>query len=166
MKALRLAAFLFGAVLLFGGVTCVRAQDDEDPMFPGHKKDDAPRGIQESLSRMRIEKEKKDFNEMLKRGEDAAKLAATLKESSAAGQQDQLASIAKLVKKIHDELGAEGSDDDPDAVPNNEADAIKLLKERTGDLREELKKCTRFTVSASAIDRTNEILRLVKYLHG
>jgi hypothetical protein len=166
MKAFRLATLLFGAALLFGGVISVHAQDDEDPMFPGRKKDEPPRGIQESLSKMRIDKEKKDFNEMLKRGDDAAKLASNLKESSVAGQQDQLASIAKLVKKIRDELGAEGPDDDPDALPTNQVDAIKLLKERTSDLTEELKKCTRFTVSAAAIDRTNEILRIIKYLHG
>ena len=166
MKALRIATLLFGVVMLFGGVIAVHAQEDDDPMFPNRKKDEPPRGIQESLSKMRIDKEKKDFNEMLKRGDDAAKLASGLKESSAAGQHDQLANIAKLVKKIRDELGAEGPDDDPDALPTNEVDAIKLLKERTSDLTEELKKCTRFTVSAAAIDRTNEILRLVKYLHG
>jgi len=166
MKALRIATLLFGVVMLFGGVIAVHAQEDDDPMFPNRKKDEPPRGIQESLSKMRIDKEKKDFNEMLKRGDDAAKLASNLKESSVAGQHDQLANIAKLVKKIRDELGAEGPDDDPDALPTNEVDAIKLLKERTSDLTEELKKCTRFTVSAAAIDRTNEILRLVKYLHG
>jgi len=166
MKALRIATLLFGVVMLFGGVIAVHAQEDDDPMFPNRKKDEPPRGIQESLSKMRIDKEKKDFNEMLKRGDDAAKLASGLNESSVAGQHDQLANIAKLVKKIRDELGAEGPDDDPDALPTNEVDAIKLLKERTSDLTEELKKCTRFTVSAAAIDRTNEILRLVKYLHG
>lgn len=144
----------------------MHAQEDDDPMFPNRKKEDPPRGIQESLSRMRIDKEKKDFNEMLKRGDDAAKLATALKDESVAGQQDQISGIGKLVKKIREELGAEGSDDDQDAVPPNQSDAIKLLKEQVNGLSEDLKKCSRFTVSASAIDRTNEILRLVKYLHG
>jgi hypothetical protein len=165
-KTFRLAALLFGAILLFGGSVCVHAQEDDDPMFPSRKKDDAPRGIQESLSKMRIEKDKKDFNEMLKRGEDAAKLASAIKDGSVAGQQDQIANIGKLVKKIRVELGAEGPDDDPDEVPTNQAEAIRQLKARVNALTDELKKCSRFTVSASAIDRTNEILRLVKYLHG
>jgi hypothetical protein len=165
-KTFRLAALLFGAILLFGGSVCVHAQDDEDPMFPGRKKDDPPRSLQESLSKMRIEKDKKDFNEMLKRADDAAKLASAIKDESVAGQQDHIANIGKLVKKIREELGAEGSDDDPDELPSNQADAIRVLKEQVNGLTEELKKCNRFTVSASAIDRTNEILRLVKYLHG
>jgi len=165
-RTFKLAALLFGAMLLLGGVVCVHAQEDDDPMFPGHKKEDPPRSIRESLSRMRIEKEKKDFNEMVKRGDDAAKIASELRDDLPAGQQDQISNIGKLVKKIHDGLGAEGSDNDPDALPASQSEAIRMLKEQVNDLTEELKKCSRFTVSASAIDRTNEILRLVKYLRG
>lgn len=154
-------------ILIFtGGASYVHAQVDDDPMFPERKKDQPPRGIQESLTKMRIEKDKKDFNDMVKRGEDAAKLAASLRADSIAGQQDQIASLTKLVKKIRDELGAEGSiDADDAALPGRSSDAIKALKDAVNGLSEELKKCTRFTVSASAINRTNEILWLIKHLH-
>jgi hypothetical protein len=151
---------------MLGGAIHAHAQADDDPMFGGRKKEDPPRGIQESLSKMRIEKDKKDFNDMVKRGGDAAKIASALKDTSVDGQQDQIASIGKLVKKIRDELGAEGSEYDSDAMPASQPDAIKMLKDEVNGLDEELKKSNRFMISASAIDRTNEILRLVKYLHG
>jgi hypothetical protein len=163
---LRIAALMFGAVILFGGAVCIRAQADDDPMFPGRKKEDPPRSIQESLSRMRIDKDKKDFNEMLKRGDDAARIAAELKDESVTGQQDQIASLGKLVKKIREELGAEGSDGEPDTAPGNQADAIRALKEQVERLSDDLKKSNRFTISASAVDHTNEILWLVKFLRG
>jgi hypothetical protein len=166
-RFIRYIPLLVLLVLFAGGTARVHAQEDDDPLFPQRKKEDPPRGIQESLSKMRIEKDKKDFNEMLRRGDDAAKLAASLKEGTLAGQQDQIAGIAKLIKKIREELGAEGSIDNRDSeLPNTQSDAIKALKEQVNGLSEDLRRSTRFTVSASAIDRTNEILRLIKYLHG
>ena len=168
-KFIRFALLFAGSLILVGGAASVRTQADEDPIFGSaraRKGEDPPRSIQESLSRMRIEKDKKDFIEMVKRGDDAAKLAAELKEEAAAGQQEQISSIGKLVRKIHDELGAEGSGDDDTALPSTQPDAIKALREQVNGLAEDLKKTNRFTVSAAAIDRTNEILRLVKYLHG
>ncbi len=168
-RFVRFAPLLIGLLIFVGGADRVRAQADDDPILGAdrRKKEDLALGVQESLSRMRIEKDKKDFNEMVKRGEDAAKLASQLKEDPAGGQQGQISSIGKLVKKIRDELGAEGSiHDDDTALPSIQAEAIKALKEQVNGLADDLKKTNRFTVSAAAIDRTNEILRLVKYLHG
>lgn len=168
-KFLRYTGLVFGMIVLLGaGGISVRAQgtDDDDPYLPGRRKDPAARSIQENLFKMRIDKEKKDFNEMVKRGDDAAKLAQQLKED-VTNQQEQISSIGRLVKKIRDELGAEGAVDDPNGPrPDSQTSAIKALKDEVNGLSEDLKKCTRFTVSASAIDRTNAILRLVKFLHG
>lgn len=168
-KFIRSALLLFGILIVVGGGVSVRAQADDDPIFGAdrRKKEDPPSGLQENLSRMRIEKDKKDFIEMVKRGDDAAKLASQLKEDPASGQQGQISNIGKLVKKIREELGAEGSINDDDTVlPGTTAAAIRDLKEQVNGLAEDLKKTNRFTVSAAAIDRTNAILRLVKYLHG
>ena len=164
----RYFSLLIGLLILFGTVSLVSAQED-DSMFPGRaKKGDPPHGIEEALVKLRIEKEKKEYNEMLKRGDDAAKLAGDLKETGSAEQRDQIAAIGKLVKKIREELGGEGegATDEEDAHPSSESHAIKTLKEQVNSLDEDLKKGTRFTVSAAAIDRTNTILHLVKYLHG
>jgi hypothetical protein len=166
-RSINLLTLLFVVVLLVPGAVSVYAQaDDEDSLIPGRRKENPPQGIQESLQKMRIEKDKKDFNEMLRRGDDAAKLAEQLKDSGDP-QQDQLVGIGKLIKKVREELGAEGPIDTKDEVmPESRTDAVKALKEATTGLAEELKRCTRFTVSAAAINRANEVLRLVRFLHG
>ncbi|MBV9242189.1 MAG: hypothetical protein JO314_09295 [Acidobacteria bacterium] len=156
-----------GLFILLGCASFVAAQN-EDPIFPkNNKKDDEPSGLVESLSKMRIEKEKKDFNEMQKRGDDARKLADQLTDKDAANLHDQIVGIGKLVKKIRDELGGEGGIDEQDAdIPPSQSAALKALKESVYGLTDELKKCTRFTVSAAAIDQATKVLRIVKFLHG
>ena len=152
--------------IVLGAVAYVPAQED-DSMFPGRaRKEDPPHGLEEALTKLRIDKEKKEFNEMVKRGDDAAKLANDLKEASGLDQREQITSIGKLVKKIRDELGGESEKDDEVTDPSSEADAIKSLKAEVNALAEDLRKATRFTISADAIDRTNTITRLIKYLHG
>jgi len=155
-------------LILLGGVSYVTAQEDDSMFSARGRKDEPARNMEEALVKLRIEKEKKDFNEMLKRGEDAAKLANELKDSGTAEQRDEISTIGKLVNKIRTELGGEGdgeSDSEKD-LPPSEPGAIKSLKEEVNGLADDLKKGTRFTVSADAIDRTNTILRLIKYLHG
>ncbi|HTH51931.1 MAG TPA: hypothetical protein VL501_08360 [Pyrinomonadaceae bacterium] len=143
-----------------------------DKQFPpddrrSKQEDEHPFGFQESLSKMRIAKEKKEFDEMLKRGDDAVTIAEHLDENApVSSQRGKISEIGKLVKKIRDELGGDGDDDDSVPAKATDADAIKLLKEKMSGLSEELKKVDRFTVSAAAIDRANDILKLVKYLRG
>jgi len=152
-------------LLLFGAASYVSAQED-DSMFGRPRKEDPPHGLDEALIKLRIEKEKKEFTDMLKRGEDAAKIANDLKEVGAADQREQISSLGKLVKKIREDLGGESEKDEDFAEPVSETEAIKSLKDEVNALSEDLKKATRFTISADAIDRTNAIMRLVKYLHG
>ncbi|HEV7698765.1 MAG TPA: hypothetical protein VGO43_00905 [Pyrinomonadaceae bacterium] len=153
------------------GTAAAFTQTAADPFVPGEKKDEAPRGIQEALIKMRIDKEKKDFNEMLKRGDDVVKLAEKIDDSQTARtltseEKGKVSEIGKLVKKIREELGGDDDADKESLPPESTVDALKALKDSVNALSEELKKSSRFTVSAAAIDRTNEILRLVQYLRG
>ena len=95
-------AWIFGLIVVLCGAGYTLAQDADDPVMPPFtkRKDDLPRGFQESLSKARIEKEKKEFNEMLKRGDDALKLAAKLDETSAANQHDQIANMHHHVARL------------------------------------------------------------------
>jgi len=151
-------------MIVFGSAAVSFAQDDD--LFPSGRKEPAPHGFQEALIKLRIEKDKKDFNEMLKRGDDAVKLADELDQHAVAGQRDQIAALGKLVKKIRDELGGGDSDDDKKVAPASESAAVEQLKVEVNGLSDELKRSKRFTISAAAIDRANAILRLVKYLRG
>jgi hypothetical protein len=150
--------------------------DNRTSIFDSTEKDERPKNIKEKLIQMQIEKDKKDHDEMVARGEEAVKLSTELEtsyvEKGSLTDKDlvKLDRVEKLVKKIRDELGG---DDDDEAVnsesiqPVNKgfiAEAIDSLKLRSTTLLDELKKTTRFTISAAAITTSNSLLRITKFL--
>src|SRR5437868_3004328 len=88
----RYAALLYGILFLVIGATCTLAQTREttapDPY--AQKDEPPPHGVDEMMGRMRVEKGKKDFNAMLKHGEDAQRLADKLDEKSSGDQREQI----------------------------------------------------------------------------
>jgi len=143
-------------------------------------KEDLPKGIKETLQKHRIEQEKKDHSEMIQRGEEALKLSEELEKSVASNNkissQDltKLARIEKIVKKIRKELGGDDEDetkteekleaDELEEKPSAIASAIKKLQSTTTKLVNELKKTTRFSVSVIAIQSSNSLLKILKFI--
>lgn len=146
-------------------------------------KEDLPKNIKESLEKQRIEREKKDYREMLDRGEEALKISDELEKSvaqtSKLSPQDQikLERLEKIVKKIRKELGGDDDGDDSvlaanaeafetekDEKPLTVASAIKKLQSSAAALVDELKKTTRFSISAMAIQSSNALLKIVKFV--
>ena len=144
------------------------------------QKEDLPKNIKETLIKQRIEQEKKEYHEMLERGEEALKLSEELEksvgENNKITSQDQikLARLEKIVKKIRRELGG---DDDDDAQTENKFEAaeieekpsavsgaIKKLQVTATKLVDELKKTTRFSVSVIAIQSSNSLLKILKFI--
>jgi len=164
---------LFFLILLLAAmVGAVNAQSDATTRGGIPQKEDLPTGIQESLAKQRIEREKKDFAELLKRGDEAVKLSDELEKSFA--QNNQLSSadlkkldrLEKVVKKIRSELG--GDDDDKnvelDAKPLSVLSALKTLQNNTVKLVDELKKTTRYSISVVAVESSNLLLKVVRFL--
>lgn len=164
---------LFFIFLVFAAASIVvSAQSDAATRSGVPQKEDLPIGIQESLAKQRIEREKKDFAELLARGEEIVKISDELEKSFA--QNNQLSSVdlkkldrlEKLVKKIRNELG--GDDDDkiiePDDKPSSVLSAFKSLRNNTVKLAEELKKTTRYSVSVVAVESSNLLLKVVRFL--
>jgi hypothetical protein len=147
--------------------------DRRDPFSPRHN-EDMPRNVVEKREQMRIDKEKKDHDEMLGRGEEAAKLAERLAASYAANGRlsdvdiSNLEAVEKNVKKIRSELGGDADEEAPDEVLGkdklNVADAVKSLKETTSSLLDELKKTSRFDISAAAIQSSNAAITIVRFI--
>jgi hypothetical protein len=170
--------FLIFTFLLAGfaasGLNCVaQAADDRTPLLPkqGNEDDDHPHGLRESLEKMRIEKEKKDFQEMLARSDQALALSEHLRTSfSQTGKLsredvDQINSLEKLVKKIRSELGGDGDGDEDDVTADaREANLVEDLHKHVVALRDELKRTSRFTISAAAIESSNSVLRLARLI--
>jgi hypothetical protein len=138
---------------------------------------DQPSSLKEMMAKMRIDQEKKEYDEMIDRGQQAAKISTELERSFQQNptvsrlDRERLDDLERLVKKIRNELGAEGGIDDPDnddgdvaESPKSTVDGVKTLQNLTNKLVDELKKNTRFGVSAIAIQSTNSVLRVVRFL--
>jgi hypothetical protein len=174
----RSAVYLLIAYLaIFAGCFSVAAQGAEDriPRPLGERRDgDTPATFKEMLSKQRILRNRKDFEEMQRRGDEALKLSVSLEQSfeqtqSVSGyDRDKLVELERIVKKIREELG--GDDDgrsderEPEKDVNSVQQAFKSLKETTVSLVDELKKTTRFTISASAIQTSNTALKIIRFL--
>ncbi len=120
-------------------------------------------------------KTKKDHEEMLKRGEEAALLSEQLEnafeQNKELSRQDRqkLESLEKIVHKIRKELGGDDDGEEDAALgsgakPSTPREAFNILKAATLKLVGELKKTSRFSISVMAIQSSNSVLRLVKFL--
>jgi hypothetical protein len=164
--------FLF-FVMAFGAL-CVNAQfpDASSPTPDGRpRKEDLPKGLKESLLKSRIEEEKKEYDERIKRGEEAAKLSEELSKSFEQNQTlsaedvKKLVRLEKLVKKIRDDLGGEDDNEaDANSKPSSMMNALKSVQENASNLLSALKKTTRLTISAVAIETSNTVLKLVRFI--
>ncbi len=138
--------------------------------------EELPRNIKESLVKSRIDREKKDFQELLERGDEAAKLSGELNKSFAENKRlttddfKKLERLEKLSKKIREELGASNSAgesltaDSDDEKISSMPDAVDKLKNVSQKLSDELKKTTRYIISAVAIQASNAVLKIVRFI--
>ncbi len=149
----------------------VDAQSDASSPAPGsNQKEEVPKNIQESLAKQRIDREKKEFAELLERGEEALKLSDELEQSFAQNNkfsnedQKKLDRLEKVIKKIRVELGSEGGDDETKDKPLSVLTALKILQTDTVKLLDELKKTSRYSISVVAVESSNALLNLVRFL--
>ena len=171
--------FLLFAIFAFFAAMSVGAQiEASSASGRPQAKEEMPKTIQESLLKHKIEQEKKDHEELLERGEEALKLSAELESSVTetnkitVKDREKLDQLEKLVKKIRKELG--GDDDDEKTVenilePQQEnvsivVAAMKKLQSTALKLVDELKKTTRFSISAVAIQSSNSLLKIVRFV--
>lgn len=178
MVVLSIKSFLSLFVLVIAGIS-VSAQVDASMGSPSDRRkpgEQETKSIGEMLTKQRLLREKKDHEDMLKRGEEALALSQqlekTFEQTTIVSEQDKrkLADLEKVVTKIRNELGGDDVEDDelsgsqPDAKPSTVREAFIYLHSTTVKLLDELKKTTRFSISAAAIQGSNSILRLVRFL--
>jgi hypothetical protein len=174
--------FFAVAIIAAGAVGAYAQSDipDATTSRPGGRRAiDAPRDLKAMLAKQRAERDKRDHKEMLERGEQALRLANQLEASFAqkndltAEDKARLESLQDVVEKIRKELGGDDDSgvDDPSYMkpvdepgPSTIEEAFKHLRTTTVKLVDELKKTTRFTISAVAIQTSNNVIRLVKFL--
>lgn len=170
LKFLRPSFFIL--LLIAAAVIFADAQADSTTRNGVPSKEEMPKGIQESLAKQRIEREKKDFAELLSRGEEAVKLSDELEKSFSQNNQLSTADrkkidrLEKIVKKIRNEIGADNDDEaiEADNKPLSVHTALKTLQNNTVKLVDELKKTTRYSVSVIALESSSLLLKVVRFL--
>jgi len=172
IMTLNFTRIIFTLFFFIGAVVFASAQSDATTRNGNAPKEELPLGIKESLAKQRIAREKKDFADLLSRGEEAVKLSNDLEKSFT--QNNQLSAedkkkidrLEKIVKKIRNEIGA---DDDAeitevDNKPLSVLTALKALQNNTAKLMGELKKSTRYSISVVAVESSNLLLKVVRFL--
>ncbi len=163
---------IFIVFLVSTAAVCANAQfpDASATGRDSGSKEDLPKNVKETLAKGRIDREKKDYEELVQRGEEAAKISAELSKSFtkqnklSSEDQKKLDRLEKLAKKIRSELGGDGDDDSDDDKPSSTSAAIKMLQETTTSLVGMIKENTRYSVSVAAIETSNALLKVVRLL--
>src|SRR4051812_33595621 len=109
---MRLTTFLFSILLVFLCGTAVSAQTAEDPTSSRRgEREELPKSVKEMLSKMQVDQSKKEYKELIDRGEELVAISDELEKSvDSRGTLDEpdlekLATAEKIVKKIRGELG-------------------------------------------------------------
>ena len=167
--------FIFSLIALGSVYICAQCVEDNS-LFPEKKHpEEMSKGLKENCAKMRIEREKKDHQEMIERGEEVRRLSERLEKSLAQNgrltdsDRSALEAVEKNAKKIRSELGGDDNDEKIDELlkagdKSSLADAVSTLKNAAVDLADELQKTTRFSISATAIQTSNAVLTLARFL--
>ncbi|MDI1240718.1 MAG: hypothetical protein PSX80_02195 [bacterium] len=162
-------------ILAISAVATFSQTASNDPWpFPdrGKSKDDS-QFVKEMLAKQHSAREKKEYEALIERGEAAVKLSHEIEEAyerseelSEAGRE-KLEDFEKLVSKIRKDLG--GDDDgevtvDDKEIPKDVREGFLYLKRSTEQLASEIKRSTRFSVSILAIESSNTLIRLARFL--
>jgi hypothetical protein len=171
---------LFGSCLVQAGV----AQTRRRPVVPAADAAVASPATQrpqrtnlgspeaEMLDRARIRHEEETHEELRERADEAARLGDQLRSAFQSnrmlGREDlkKLERVEKLAKKIR---GGLGGSDDSRALENPPAQleqAVTQLAALTLDLNEDIKKTSRHVVSGAVIERSNQLLGLIRHMRS
>lgn len=169
---------LFLLVIAFVTVSLHAQPDASDSLPTRRRPPDPSTSLKSMIAKQQADRDKRDHREMLERGEQALRLAnqlgAAFDQNKKLSSEDKvrLESLQQVVEKIRKELGGDDDDDVEDirnhAVaedkPSTIEDAFKFLHSTTVRLVDELKKTTRFSISAIAIQSSNSVIKIVKFL--
>lgn len=175
--------FLIGSLLavLFAGALCsaqtTQPPTSSTPPIPvrddGETTEDLPKSFRELMIKRRLAQRKKEHDAMLKRGDEALKISDELQESYlengrlSTKDRQLLSDLEKLVTRIRNDLGgseAKGENEKIADSPKSIDEAFAYLKQSTESLVAELNRTTRFSISAVAIETSNSVIKLARFL--
>ena len=151
------------------------ASNDPWPFPDRRRPDDDARIVKEMLAKQQTAREKKEYAELVEKGESALKISEQLEKAFSKNEQlsladrERLEEFEKIVAKIRDDLGGDDDGDTSIALKDKETprdvrEGFLYLKRSTENLVSEIKKSTRFSVSVVAIESSNTLIRLARFL--
>ncbi len=147
-----------------GGNSQSRSAADEDDSKPLGSPEDEMRArneikYYEKLHRENVERarETAELSEKIRAAYDAQK-------SFGQTERKNLERIEKLVRRIRSAAGGSSGDTDENNSPRNLTAALSRLAETSDSLKTGVEKTPRMVVSAAVIERSNELLQLLRYL--
>jgi hypothetical protein len=127
---------------------------------------------EEMLERARIRYEEEIHEEMVERAEEAARigdeLLGSFKKNNSLTRDDlkRLERLEKLARKIR---GAAGGSDDKEELhdpPGEIGGAVERLASLSTDLRTSVSKTSRLVISATVIERSNDMIELIRHIRN
>ncbi len=178
MVVLKPRLIIFAAAfvaLLAAGAAAQTGTDKQDQTDLGQQ-NPKPRPLgspeEEMLRRAEIRHEEEQHKEMVERADEAAQLGeeilSSYQKNNSLTRDDlkKLERMEKLVRKIRG--GAGGSDDEEklEEPPGKIAGAISRIAELSGALKNSVLKTSRLVISAAVIERSNELLELIRHIRS
>lgn len=168
-----IATLAFVASCAGGLAAQTQSDDPPSPRIEGRRRgeDESPQ-MSEYAARAALKREEAQRKETIDRAKEAARLAAELRDSFertkslSADGLTKLGQIEKLVRKIRSYAGGSGDDEPLEDPLQNAENAVERLAKIADELRERVEKTPRHVVSATVIERSNQLLELVKMLRG
>ncbi|MET0623414.1 MAG: hypothetical protein ABW250_10585 [Pyrinomonadaceae bacterium] len=143
-------------------------REPREPRKPG------PMGSPEAemLRRAEIRHEEETHREMVERADEAAQLGdeilASYKRNNSLTRDDlkKLERLEKLARKIRGGAGGSDADKEMSDPPGMIGGALSKLAELSGALKKSVLKTSRMVISATVIERSNEIIELVRHIRS
>lgn len=170
-------SLLFIGIIFLTAAAAFAQTASGDPWPPSDRKrqDDDSHMVKEMLAKQQSAREKKEYASLVERSEQALKLSGELEaafkrsEQLTDSERKQLEAFEKLVSKIRDDLGGDEDGeltlvDKEEESPKDVREGFLFLKRSTEQLASEIKKSTRFSVSIVAIESSNTLIRLARFL--
>lgn len=153
------------------GATAANAQS-RGSSASGDPFSDEAQIVEEMRVRWEIKYAEKTRLENLERAREAAQLGSELHNAYARAQvfsqaeKKKLDRLEKVTRKIRSMAGGTDGDVTIENMPSQIEPALKRLAELSDELRKAVEKTPRHVVSASVIERANEVLEVIRYLRS
>ncbi|HEY0544648.1 MAG TPA: hypothetical protein VGC91_04555 [Pyrinomonadaceae bacterium] len=159
---------VFLLLLIFTCACAVSAQTTRNQ--PNDPNDQESQLVEEMRVKWEIKYAEKERLENLDRAREAAQLGSELykayssSNSFSSNEKKKLDRLEKVTRKIRNQAGGSDGDETDKQLPPQLEAAFKRLSEATDELRKGVEKTPRQVVSATVIERANEILDIIRFV--